>query len=304
MRRILFYLVYAFIWLITLLPLRVLYLLSDLMYLILYYGVSYRKRTVYQNLRNSLPDKSPKEIGQIARKFYRWLCDYFIESVYRIHMGEKENARRFHYLNPELVKTYHDQGRSIVLLLSHYANWEWPTRIPLVTLHSYLAVYKPLHNKYFDKLFIDLREQFGVLCVTMDATLRALLAYQKKKEPVALYTLADQRPQWTSIQHWTTFLNQDTPVITGPEKIARKFNYPVFYLDIRKIKRGYYSAQFKLICEKPFEEPAFSITRKYHAMLEKIIRDRPELWLWTHKRWKYYRHEAKDPVYIGDLSGG
>ncbi len=135
----------------------------------------------------------------------------------------------------------------------------------------------------------------------MESTLRTLVNYKRNNKPCILYTIADQRPQWTGIQHWTTFLNQDTPVISGPEKIARRFNFPVYFLDIQKIKRGYYSAEFKLICENPKDVPEFYITRKYLSMLEQNILERPELWLWSHKRWKYYRHEAKDPVYIGDL---
>jgi KDO2-lipid IV(A) lauroyltransferase len=303
MKRILFYLVYSFLWLITLLPLPVLYLISDLIYLIMYYLVDYRKRTVYQNLQHSLPDQSSQEIKLIARKFYRQLSDYFIESIYRIHMGEKENARRIQYKNQEFLLDYYREGKSIILLLSHFGNWEWPTRISRLSSHSVLAIYKPLQNKYFDKFFLTLRGQFGAIGIPMESVLRTLVSHQRNNEPVILYTIADQRPQWTSIQHWTTFLNQDTPVITGPEKIARKFNIPVYYLDLQKIKRGYYSAEFKPICENPKDVPEFDITRKYLAMLERNILERPELWLWSHKRWKYYRHEAKDPVYIGDLTG-
>ena len=302
MKRILFYLTYSFLWLITLLPLRVLYLLSDFFFLILYYLVGYRKKTVFQNLRNSLPEKSPQEINRIARKFYRQLCDYFIEAVYRIHMGEKENTRRIHFKNPESLQDYYKQGRSIVLLLSHYGNWEWPTRISKLSSHDILAIYKPLQNKYFDRLFLQLRGQFGAIGIPMESTLRTLVTYQRSNKPVVLYTIADQRPQWTSIHHWTTFLNQDTPVITGPEKIARRFNYPVLFLDIQKIRRGYYSAEFKLISEHPATEPEFQISRRYQTMVEKNILQRPELWLWSHKRWKYFRHEAQNPVYIGDLS--
>lgn len=302
MKKILFYLTYSLLWLITLLPLRILYLFSDFIYLILYYLVGYRKKTVFQNLERSFPDKSPQEIKDIARKFYRQLCDIFIESVYRIHMGEKENARRVHYKNPEILQDYYTQGKSILLLLSHYGNWELPTRISKLSSHDILAIYKPLQNKYFDKFFLQLRGQFGAIGIPMESTLRTLISYQRDKRPAVLYTIADQRPQWTSIQHWTTFLNQDTPVITGPEKIARRFNFPVYFLDMQKIKRGYYSVELKLICEDPDTVPEFHISRKYQAMVERNIQQRPDQWLWSHKRWKYVRHQAHNPVYIGDLS--
>jgi len=302
MKRILFYLTYSFLWLVTFLPLPVLYVLSDFFYMILYYLVGYRKKTVFQNLERSFPDKSPQEIKDIARKFYQQLCDIFIESAYRIHMGEKENTRRIHYKNPEILQDYYNQGKSIVLLLSHYGNWEWPTRISKLSSHDILAIYKPLQNKYFDRLFLQLRGQFGAIGIPMESTLRTLISYQRDNKPCILYTVADQRPQWNSIQHWTTFLNQDTPVITGPEKIAKRFNYPVLFLDFQKIKRGYYSAEFKLIYENPDAAPEFHISRKYQAMVERNILQRPELWLWSHKRWKYFRHQAKNPLYIGELS--
>jgi KDO2-lipid IV(A) lauroyltransferase len=302
MKAVLFYLAYSFIWLITLLPLQVLYILSDFSFLVIFYLAGYRKKTVYQNLGKSLPGKSAEEINRIARKFYRQLCDYFIESIYRIHMDEKENTKRIHYKNPELLEDYYRQGKSIVLLLSHFGNWEWPTRLPLLSSHACLAIYKPLQNKHFDRLFLELRGQFGAIGIPMESTLRNLVTYQNNKKPVVLYTIADQRPQWTSIQHWTTFLNQDTPIITGPEKIARRFEYPVLFLDIQKLRRGYYSAEFKLVSEHPGEEPEFHISRRYQAMVQRNILQRPELWLWSHKRWKYYRHEAKNPVYIGDLT--
>jgi KDO2-lipid IV(A) lauroyltransferase len=302
MKRTLYYLVYGLLWLITLLPLRVLYLLSDLMYLILFYLTGYRKKVVLGNLEKSFPEKSRSEIRQIARRFYRWLCDYFIESVYRIHMDEQENARRFHYVNPELPQELYERGKSFILLLSHYGNWEWPTRLPLLSPHRVLVIYKPLSNPHFDHLFLRLRGQFGAIGLPMESVLRTLVTHHQNKRPVQLFTLADQRPQWTSMQHWTTFLHQDTPVITGPEKMARKFDYPVYFLDIQKTGRGYYSGEFKLICEHPGEVPEFEITRKYHAMVERKIREMPELWLWSHKRWKYFRHEVRDPVYIGDIN--
>jgi KDO2-lipid IV(A) lauroyltransferase len=302
MNAILYYLAYSFLWLITLLPLRVLYLVSSFLHILLYYVIRYRRKTVFKNLRRSFPEKTDKEIRRIATKFYSRLTDYFLEWVYRIHMGEKENSKRMHYRNPEIFKQYRDQGKSIMLLLSHHGNWEWPTRIPGVSGYPTLVIYKPLQNKYFDRLFVDLREQFGTICVPMESTLRTVLHYQKAGEPVMVYTLADQRPQWRSIQHWTRFMNQDTPVITGPEKIARRFDMVVIYLSISWIKRGYYECEFTVICENPSKAGEFEITREYLSTLEKTIRNKPEFYLWTHKRWKYRLDDAKDPVDIGPLS--
>jgi KDO2-lipid IV(A) lauroyltransferase len=290
MKAILFYPVYFFLWLITLLPLRFLYFISDILYILVYLIGRYRSKTVFRNLRNSFPERSPAEIRMLARRFYRQLCDYFLEWVYRIHMGDEELAGRMQYRNTEILEPFRKEGKSIMLLLSHYGNWEWPTRVPIVTGYTTLAVYKELHNPYFDKLFLNLRGKFGVKGVPMSATLRSLIEHQRKGIPVVVLSLADQRPRWKNIHLWTDFLNQDTPVITGPEKIARKLGMPVVCLAINKIRRGYYEAEFRLICEDPGSvKDEFGITRSYLSMLEKDIQEKPELWLWTHNRWKHGR---------------
>ena len=168
--------------------------------------------------------------------------------------------------------------------------------------HTNLVIYKSLQNKYFDRLFLQLRGKFGVAGIPMESTLRTIIEYQRIGQPILLYTLADQRPQWNSIRHWTRFLNQDTPVITGPEKIARRFNMPTIFLAIDRVKRGYYEAEFRVICEEPVQVPDFEITRKYLRTLENMIREKPEFWLWSHKRWKYHRDEVKNPVEIGQIT--
>jgi KDO2-lipid IV(A) lauroyltransferase len=299
MNAVFYYLAYSFLWLITLLPLRVLYLVSWFLTLPLYHLVRYRRKTVMTNLTRSFPGRSRAELRAIARTFYHQLSDYFLEWMFRIHMGERENSLRLHYRNPEIFEPYRKQGRSIMLLLSHYGNWEWPTRISIVSGYPTLAIYQSVRNRYFDRLFIRLRGQFGAICVPMESTLRRILEYNRSGTPVLVFTLADQRPQWLSIQHWTRFLNQDTPVITGPEKIARKFNMVTVLLSLSKVKRGYYEAVFRVISENPAEAAEFEITRRYLGILEKQIREKPELYLWTHKRWKYRKDEAKNPVDIG-----
>lgn len=301
MKGILYYMVYSLLWLITLLPLKILYLISDLLYILVYYIAGYRKKTVYTNLRHSLPDLSPEEISRIAKTFYRQLIDYFLEWMYRIHMGEKELSRRMHYKNPEILEQYYAQGKSLVLLFSHYGNWEWTTLMTRLSNHTNLAIYKPLQNKYSDRLFLKLRGKFGVVGVPMNSTIRTIIEYQQNKKPILLYTLADQRPQWNKVKHWTRFLNQDTPVSTGPEKIARRFDMPTLFLSIDKVKRGYYEAEFKVICDEPGEVPDFEITRNYMKIVEKIILKKPELWLWSHKRWKYHRDKDKTAVDIDQI---
>ena len=300
MKGLIFYLAYSLLWLLTLLPLKALYLLSDFLYFILYYLIRYRRQTVYDNLSRSFPDESHEGIRMIAKTYYRQLNDYFFEWMYRIHMGDEELEKRMKFKNPEVLEEYYERGKSIMLLLSHYGNWEWPTRISLYSKHITLAVYKPLHNKYFDSLFLKLRGKFGAVGVPMKLILRSIIEHQQAGQPVIVYTLADQRPQQQSIKHWAWFLNQDTPVTTGPEKIARKFDMVPVLLSITKVKRGYYEADFRVLCEDPARVEEFEITRKYLNVLEDVIRKRPELYLWRHKRWKYQRANAKEAV---DISG-
>ena len=296
-----FYLAYSFLWLITLLPLPVLYLISDLISFLIYHIVLYRRKTAMTNLRRSFPDKSTAEIRRIAKASYRQLTDYFLEWMYRIHMGEKELTGRMHYKNPEIFKPYLERGRDIMLYVSHYGNWEWLTRLGRISGYTLLGIYKPLQNKHFDRLFLKLRTRFGGVGVPMASTLRTLIEYQRTEKPALLYTLADQRPEWLSIQHWTRFLNQDTPVITGPEKIARKYKMVSILITVSRIKRGYYEAEFQVLCEDADMLPEFEITRRYLGAMENTIKNKPELYLWTHKRWKYHRHEAKNQVDIGPL---
>jgi len=298
MKALLFYLAYSIFWLITLLPLRVLYLLSDLLYLLAFYVIRYRKRTVFSNINRSFPDKTPKEVSRIARGFYHQLMDYFIEWMYSIHMGGEELEKRMKFKNPEVLQECFEKGQSIMLLLSHYGNWEWTSRVSLYSKHITLAVYKPLQNKYSDGLFLKLRRKFGIVGVPMESTVRSIIENNQAQQQVIVLTLADQRPQWQNVKHWTQFLNQDTPVITGPEKIARKFDMVPVFFAIKKVKRGYYEAEFQVLWEDPNSVEQFEITLKYMNLLENIIRERPELYLWTHKRWKYQKDNTKKPVDI------
>jgi KDO2-lipid IV(A) lauroyltransferase len=297
MRALSFYLLHSLLWVITWLPLNVLYVLSDFLFLLIYYVSGYRKKIVRDNLRNSFPEWTETEVRRTARRYYRQLTDYFIEWIYRFHMGERELERRMIFKNPEILQKYYDQGKSIMLLLSHYGNWEWPTRLPLVTDHPILVVYKPLQNKYFDRLFLNLRKRFGAIGIPMESTLRSIIQYDKKGQPVLVYNLADQRPQLASLQYWTRFMNQDTPVILGSEKIAVKFGMVAIFLAIRKVDRGYYEAEFRVLEENPSSLPKYRMTSDYLRELETLIKERPELYLWSHRRWSYRReHTAKELI--------
>jgi KDO2-lipid IV(A) lauroyltransferase len=277
------------LWLFSLLPLRLIYLLSSGLYHLLYYVIGYRKNVVRENLRKSFPEKDSTELKRIEKNFYKHLCDYFFESIYMLNMSRKEVLRRYKTVNPELIHTLYAKGKSLILLTTHYGNWEWAAIGWHQFPHVYLGIYKPLSNKVFDRLFIHLRNRYGSIPIPMKQTLRAITESKNNGDYIILYTVADQRPMKSEIHYWTTFLNQDTPVITGPEKLARRFDLPVVFIDTKKIRRGYYEVTYRMVSEFPAQSAEFEITEKYMRLLEEQIKYQPEYYLWSHKRWKHKR---------------
>jgi KDO2-lipid IV(A) lauroyltransferase len=245
------------------------------------------------NLRNSFPEKSEDEIKTIARKFYRHLCDNFIESFYVLNMSEKEIRKRYRYRNPELLRHLQDKNKSIILVMGHYGNWDWLCGLPLSCEQQVLAIYRPLTNKYFDELFTRIRSKFGVRLIQMKTAYREMLTAAQNHVPTITLSLTDQRPAKRSIHYWTNFLNQETPVLTGSEAIAKKLDQAVVFADIQKVRRGYYDVELKLISDYPGQTKEFEITENHTRMLEKIIVRKPEYWLWSHKRWKHNRKKIE-----------
>jgi KDO2-lipid IV(A) lauroyltransferase len=209
------------------------------------------------------------------------------ESMISSFISEKDILQRYKYRNPEVCNEIFDKGKSILLLMSHYANWEWSNSMPLVLKHKVIAVYKPLHNPWYDDFIKKSRERFGLMTVPMDKTLRTMTSLQKDGIYSLSMFLSDQRPRFAQIQYWTKFLNQDTPVILGPEKIAKKLDEAVVFYNIIPVRRGYYEIDFDLLFENPIESETFEITNAYFSRLEKMIRENPQYWLWTHNRWKH-----------------
>ncbi len=287
MKRIVFLFLYGLLWLITRLPLRFLYFLSGMFNPVIYYLIPYRKKLVLKNLRLSFPEWSEKRVRQTARKFYRHFCDSLIEGVVTIFLSEEELKKRYIFRNPEVCNELFRQGKSIALIFGHYGNWEWASLMPLFLRHKILAIYKPLHNPYIDRLIKRNRERFGVETVAMEKIFRSISRYSKDHVPTLTMFLSDQRPRWAQIQHWTTFMNQDTPVILGPEKISRKLGLSVVYYKIIPVKRGYYEVEFIPMFDDPDKTDVFEITERFHQLLEENIREYPEFWLWTHNRWKH-----------------
>lgn len=302
MNYFLYYILLGVWCLFSLLPLRIHYIISDFLFWLLYKVIGYRRRVVWKNLSASFPEKSEAELKEIERGFYHFLCDYFVETVKMMTISKKEIKKRMVFKGTEDLDEVIESGQSIALYLGHYCNWEWVTSMPLWVTPKVQCgqIYHPLENKYFDKLLLRSRQRLGALCISMQDTLREVVRYKREGQPIMIGYISDQAPNWVNIHHWVDFLNQDTPVFTGTERIVKKMNHAVFYVDMRRIKRGYYEAEFKLMTRAPKELEDFKLTDMYFDMLEKSIRRAPEFWLWSHNRWKRTRKEFNERFEVID----
>ncbi|GGG98190.1 acetyltransferase [Parapedobacter pyrenivorans] len=274
-----------FIYLLSLLPFWALYLLSDVGYLLLYYVVGYRRAVVRQNLKNAFPEKSIKERTQIERKFYRFLPDLIVEAIKMRSISPKDVAKRMRLEQTEELERHFRAGKGVIAVTAHYGNWELGIHaISLFTSNPALIIYKPLRNKSFDIAFNGIRSRFGAVMVPMKQTLRKIVAY--RHQPHISVFVADQTPSRRDSEYFIRFLNQDTPVYTGVEKIAKTTGFPVVFCHIDRVTRGHYCCTFNTLVEVPAEVPGHGITDIHNSVTEDIIRRKPELWLWSHRRWK------------------
>lgn len=293
MKFILYYIVFAFWFLSSLLPLRLLYLFSDLLYYPLYYVVRYRRKVVRSNLVSSFPEKSMKEIIEIEKGFYSFFCDYTVETVKLFSMSKKEMQKRMTFEGTELVTDAFDAGRSCSCYLGHYCNWEWVSSLPIHLGRPEICgqVYHPLENAAFDKLFLHLRSRFGAKSITMNDTFRTVIGWKKNKTLNIVGYISDQVPSYESIHYFADFLHHDTPVFTGTERISKITDSTVVYLDISRPKRGHYVCRFVKIADSLNDHPMFYATEQYFRLLEQTIRRAPQYWLWSHNRWKRTREK-------------
>ena len=301
MKAILYYITLVLLFVLNKLPMCVLHFLSDILYFPIYYVARYRRKVVRDNLVKSFPEKSLKEIVKIEKRFYHSLCDYFVEMIKYYGMSEKEIRRRMKFVGLEKFEAMLDKGHPCVLYMGHFFNWEFVTSISLHFDRDDIVVgdiYHPLENKYFDALTKRMRDQYGAEAITMANTLRRIMQITKDKKKYVIGFIADQVPTWESINHWVDFFHRDTPVFTGTEKIATRTHASLFYARMVREKRGYYTLHIEQFAEDAAALPEFEATNIYYRMLAENIRETPELWLWTHKRWKrtregYARREAK-----------
>lgn len=282
-----FYIIFAFTWIITLLPLRVLYILSDFIFLFIYYFPSYRRKVVRENLQNAFPEKHEAELAEIEKKFYHHLADLFVEVMKLTHISEKELRKRYVVNNLELLERLHQQKRDIIAVMAHYNNWEWLTILPPQTSYKAISIYKPLHNKHFNNLVNSYRTRFGMVLTPMQSIIRELIEDRRKNIHTLSAFINDQIPPKNDIKYWTRFLNQDTAIYLGAEKIAMKYDMTLVYFHVKKIKRGYYTLNIDLLFEHTAGLPENLITETHVKHLEKIIKENPQYWMWSHRRWKH-----------------
>jgi Lauroyl/myristoyl acyltransferase len=292
MEKALYLLLNTFIRIIALLPMRCLYVISDILYPITYYIVKYRRKVVRQNLTESFPEKSDKEVIELEKRFYHHFCDYIVESVKQAGITQQEVLNRAHITNMEVMNEWEKKGRSAVIMLGHYGNWEWFSSINYrLETTQFGQVYRQLKSPMMDKLFLQIRSVYGALSIEKKKTMREILMLKKQKKQVLIAFLSDQSPSRNNLIYWTNFLNHETSILVGAERIAQKADFDVFYFDIRKIGRGKYEAEIKVITEIPAETKEFEITEKYARLMEETILRDPAYWLWTHKRWKHKRED-------------
>lgn len=293
--------VHSIFYAISLLPYSVLYAMSDVGFLLVYYVIRYRRRVVRRNLTTSFPDKNKKEIIEIERGFYHWLCDYFVETVKMLSVSDTTLLKHIEFRNAEQIENCYDKGQTCAAILGHYCNWELLSATGLAFKKHKDAVcgliYHPLRNKAFDSLFRDIRQSKGGVCVPKNEILRFLVKYRREKRMWLFGYISDQSPKYENIHLWLPFLNHDTPVFTGGEKIMRKMNDAVFYVDMERPKRGHYVCTFRLLTDKPQEMGENQITERFFQMLENTIRRDPRYYLWSHDRWKRTR-DIFDQRYI------
>lgn len=289
MQAIGFYLVLPFIYLISLLPFPILYLFSDFVFFLLYYVTGYRKKVVTENLQRSFPQRSETEIAALRKKFYRYLADLFLETFKTLTIPKTTMLERcsMDEVSVQLMEKLYREKKSCIIVLGHHGNWEWGGNTFSATCkHPLYVIYHPLQQTDFNELIIKMRTRFGTRLIQMKNTFKDMVAL--KDQVTATAFIADQTPPPDGA-YWTTFLNQDTPVFWGTEKIARKLNFPVIFINVKRTGRGYYTVSAEMLCESPAVTKDGEISELHTRKLERQILTQPETWLWSHRRWKHKR---------------
>ncbi|MCX2680156.1 lysophospholipid acyltransferase family protein [Galbibacter sp. EGI 63066] len=287
MQLLVYWLVYPFIWILSMLPFPFLYTVSDGVFFLIYHVVGYRKKMVLDNLKLCFPEKTEQELLKIRKNFYHHMCDLFLEMIKTLNMSQEEMRKRTVFHNLELLEKYAKENRSVILLCGHYGNYEWVLSLGLHIAHNGYGIYSPLSNKYFDRLVKKIRNKHGGELISRYNTAKRIVKHQRSNH-LSLYGFVnDQSPMANHARYWRDFFGVTVPVFTAAETLAKKFDMPVVFFCARKVKRGYYETTIVDVAENPKDYPDFQITDVYTEMLEKEIREQPEYYLWTHNRFKH-----------------
>lgn len=289
MQLLAYILIYPLLWLVSILPFRILYFVSDGLYVLLYYVFGYRKKVVTNNLKLVFPEKSQKEIISIQKKFYKHLCDMFLEMAKTMTISKSELKKRFRILNPDEFKRLENLNKSVILMYGHYASWEWS-----VVLQNYInfkgfGVYKKLANRYFDNLVRDIRSKYSTQLISTKETISVINQNEIDGHKSITAFISDQSPRLTKDVYWSKFMGIETPCFTGAERLAKKLDLTIAYLKVTKINRGYYEAEIITLAENPNQYKDYELTDIFLREVEKQICEAPEYYFWTHKRWKHQR---------------
>ena len=287
MQLLAYILIYPILWFLSILPFRLLYAVSDLLFVLMYHVLRYRKQTVKDNIRLVFPEKSDLEIRIITKKFYHHFCDMILESIKSMNISLESMKARYTFKNLDIIKDFEKQNKSIILMCAHYGSWEWIFILQTYTSHRGYGIYKRLQNKYFDRLIKSIRARYNSYLITTKETF-SVLEEAKKNGILSMNGFAsDQSPKKDKARHWNEFMGIKVPVHTGAEMMAKKLDMPIVFFAVERKKRGYYEATFQTLAETPTDFKDYEITDKFLKLVEKQIHEAPEYYLWTHKRWKH-----------------
>jgi KDO2-lipid IV(A) lauroyltransferase len=289
LQALVYYLTLPFIYLLSLLPFPILYFLSDGIYLLVFYVIGYRKEVVLENLKKSFPEKTDAEITILCKKFYRYFCDLFLEILKTLTISPSKMLKHCS-LDPAAAKLFNQfaqENKSIIIVMGHHGNWEWAgNTFSICCKHQLYVIYHPIANERFNRLICKMRTRFGTRLIAMKNTFRDMV--QHRNELTATAFIADQTPS-ADKAYWMDFLNQDTPIFLGTEKIGQKMKYPIVFVSVKKVKRGYYTITADILNLPPAFAADGQITEAHTKKLEAEIMQQPETWLWSHRRWKHKR---------------
>lgn len=287
MQKLAYFIIYPFLWVISILPFPIFYFFSDCIYILVYRIIGYRKKTVRNNIQLALPHLSLKEQLNVEKKFYKHMCDMFLEMIKTMSISKEEIQKRYVFKNLEVYTDLEKEGKSIALLCAHYASYEWAVSMNYYVNFVGVGIYKKIANPYFDKLVHSIRSRFKAELITTKETIPTIFNNFKNKKMCVYGFASDQSPKPSAAHHWAFFMGHYVPVHTGAEMLAKKFDMNVIFLRTKKIKRGYYEASFQVLSKDVKSVPNYEITDTFLKLVEEQIYDAPEFYLWTHKRWKH-----------------